>query len=228
LRAHEFPSRLHSTGLYKPEPYPAILISIKPWGCQSQAATCPGEVIQAKRGHGSQGFLQHGRRAGAPFFEKGGIKFAILDLLKDRPRHGYDIILEMERRSGGLYSPSPGAVYPTLQALEDQGLVTHTVEEGRKTYTLTEAGLVYLEERQERVRRHRERWAGHWGEWQPEEWVSGEPRIQVEVGELLSRLTQTVRNLAGDPSQAEEVRRILEEAVAKAAALVDRRPQSER
>ena len=90
---------------------------------------------------------------GPRFFERGGIKFAILAHLKDKPRHGYDIIRDMEEQSGGFYSPSPGAIYPTLQALEDQDLVTSSMEEGKKVYTITEAGLAYLEEHKERAKR---------------------------------------------------------------------------
>ena len=77
--------------------------------------------------------MRHGYRPGARLFERGGIKFAILEMLKDKPRHGYDIIREMEEQSGGFYSPSPGAVYPTLQALEDQDLVTSTPKGARRS-----------------------------------------------------------------------------------------------
>ena len=108
-------------------------------------------------------FMHHGHRPGARFFERGGIKFAILELVREKPRHGYEIIREMEERSGGLYSPSPGAVYPTLQALEDQELVSSTTEGGKRVYAVTEAGLSYLETHKEQARGHRERWETHWG-----------------------------------------------------------------
>lgn len=173
---------------------------------------------------GPDRFFKHGQRPGTPFFEKGGIKFAILDLLKDRPRHGYDIILEMERRSGGLYSPSPGAVYPTLQALEDQDLVTSNVEEGKKTYTITEAGLAYLEEHQERVRRHRERWVGQWGEWGAPGPEGEGPSARSEIKELLVRLTREVWSAATGPEKEEEVSRVLEETLQKITAIGRGRP----
>lgn len=171
-----------------------------------------------KRGYGPEKFMRHGHRPGAPYFEKGGIKFAILDLLRDTPRHGYDIIREMEERSGGLYSPSPGAVYPTLQALEDQDLVTSVTEEGKKVYSITDAGLEYLETHQERVSRHRERWAAHWGQG-----PHGEDRADIgETRDILVRLMAAVRKSAGDPSKMEEIRGVLEQAARKAGEIADR------
>jgi hypothetical protein len=84
------------------------------------------------------------------YYGRGNVKFAILDLLKEQPRHGYDIIREMEERSGGIYSPSPGVIYPTLQALEDQDFVKSADEGGKKVYSVTEGGLAYLQGHQER------------------------------------------------------------------------------
>ena len=83
------------------------------------------------------------------YYGRGNVKFAILDLLKEQPRHGYDIIREMEERSGGIYSPSPGVIYPTLQALEDQDFVKAAEDGGKKVYSITEAGLAYLQGHQE-------------------------------------------------------------------------------
>jgi Transcriptional regulator PadR-like family len=84
------------------------------------------------------------------YYGRGNVKFAILDLLKEQPRHGYDIIREMEERSGGIYSPSPGVIYPTLQALEDQDFVKSAEEGGKKVYSITEGGMAYLQGHQER------------------------------------------------------------------------------
>ena len=81
---------------------------------------------------------------------RGNVKFAILELLKEKPRHGYDIIREMEERSGGVYSPSPGVIYPTLQALEDQDYVKSLEQDGKKIYSITESGIPYLQGHQER------------------------------------------------------------------------------
>jgi DNA-binding PadR family transcriptional regulator len=82
-------------------------------------------------------------------FQKGDLKYVILDLLKDKPRHGYEIIRELEEMSYGFYTPSPGAVYPTLQMLEEMGYATSAERDGRKVYSITEAGLQFLAERKD-------------------------------------------------------------------------------
>ncbi|AXH36900.1 PadR family transcriptional regulator [Humibacter sp. BT305] len=73
---------------------------------------------------------------------RGDVRAAVLTLLSERPMHGYQIIQEIEERSGGSWKPSAGSVYPTLQLLADEGLVSADESNGRKTYALTEAGLV--------------------------------------------------------------------------------------
>jgi DNA-binding PadR family transcriptional regulator len=71
---------------------------------------------------------------------RGDVRTAVLALLAEKPMHGYQIIREIEERSNGSWKPSPGSVYPTLQLLADEGLISATESEGRKTYALTEAG----------------------------------------------------------------------------------------
>jgi DNA-binding PadR family transcriptional regulator len=78
------------------------------------------------------------------FFEKGALRFVVLDLLTVKPAHGYEIIRSLEERSQGFYTPSPGSIYPTLQLLQDQGYVTSAESEGKKTYTITDKGRKYL------------------------------------------------------------------------------------
>lgn len=79
-------------------------------------------------------------------FEQGDLKYVILRLLAEKPRHGYEIIKELEERSGGTYSPSPGTVYPTLVMLEDLGYARATPEEsGKKIYAITDEGRAHLE-----------------------------------------------------------------------------------
>jgi DNA-binding PadR family transcriptional regulator len=86
---------------------------------------------------GERGFGGHGRgRRG----RRGNVRAAILALLTERPMHGYEIIQELESRTGGVWRPSPGSVYPTLQLLEDEGLVTSEESGGRRRFTLTESG----------------------------------------------------------------------------------------
>jgi DNA-binding PadR family transcriptional regulator len=79
-------------------------------------------------------------------FESGEVKFVILRLLREKPRHGYEIIKELEERLGGCYTPSAGTVYPTLQLLEDQGYVRVEMQDGKKVYHITPEGERFLDE----------------------------------------------------------------------------------
>lgn len=80
-------------------------------------------------------------------FDQGHLKYLILQLLEEKPRHGYEIIKEIEDRFGGTYSPSPGTVYPTLTLLEDLGYARAKPEEGgRKIYEITDEGRAHLAE----------------------------------------------------------------------------------
>jgi DNA-binding PadR family transcriptional regulator len=86
--------------------------------------------------HGFPGFLGRGPRAG-----RGDVRAAILALLAEQPMHGYQIMRELGERSGGVWRPSPGSIYPTLQQLEDEELVRpETGDAGRRVFTLTDAG----------------------------------------------------------------------------------------
>src|SRR5919199_6125988 len=77
---------------------------------------------------------------GAPRVRRGNVRAAILALLAERPMHGYEIIQELESRTGGVWRPSPGSVYPTLQLLEDEGLITSEESGGRRRFSLTDEG----------------------------------------------------------------------------------------
>ncbi|WP_423930149.1 PadR family transcriptional regulator [Candidatus Palauibacter sp.] len=83
---------------------------------------------------------------------KGELKFVLLRLLADEAMHGYELMRRLEEESGGLYTPSPGSVYPTLQLLEDQGYVSSTQEDGKRVYRLTSEGHAFLEEHGSRTR----------------------------------------------------------------------------
>lgn len=93
----------------------------------------PGPWGHRGRGRG------HGRRG------RGDVRAAILALLAERPMHGYEMIQELEARTGGVWRPSPGSVYPTLQLLEDEGLIAGEEGEGRRRFTLTDAGRAEAE-----------------------------------------------------------------------------------
>ncbi len=86
-------------------------------------------------------------------FEKGDLKYVILNLLKDKPSHGYEIIRAMEDSFHGFYTPSAGSVYPTLQMLEDMGYASSSELDGKKIYTITEDGRQFLKEQQEVIKK---------------------------------------------------------------------------
>ncbi|MFF1358519.1 PadR family transcriptional regulator [Streptomyces sp. NPDC058297] len=93
-------------------------------------------------GPGPWGGGGRGGRGGGPRgrARRGDVRASILALLKDRPMHGYEMIQEIAERSGGAWKPSPGSVYPTLQLLEDEGLIASESEGGKKLFSLTESG----------------------------------------------------------------------------------------
>jgi len=85
-------------------------------------------------------------------FEQGDLRYVILRLLEEKPRHGYEIIKALEEKFGGAYAPSPGTVYPTLQLLEDLGYARIIPgPEGKKVYEITDAGRAHLTENRETV-----------------------------------------------------------------------------
>jgi DNA-binding PadR family transcriptional regulator len=87
------------------------------------------------RGRGFGGPFEPGRRAG-----RGDVRAAVLALLSEEPMHGYQVIQELATRSEGAWTPSPGSIYPALQLLQDEGLVTATETDGKRVFTLTAAG----------------------------------------------------------------------------------------
>ncbi|MCV2392683.1 PadR family transcriptional regulator [Actinotalea sp. M2MS4P-6] len=97
------------------------------------------------------GFGRRGRRGWGGPRPRGDVRAAILLLLDEQPRHGYELIGEITERSGGVWTPSPGSIYPTLQALEDEGLLTLEKVEGRRTASLTEAGSAWVAEHREEL-----------------------------------------------------------------------------
>ncbi|MFD0349162.1 PadR family transcriptional regulator [Kitasatospora aburaviensis] len=84
----------------------------------------------------------------SPVFGHGRLRLYLLKLLDESPRHGYEVIRLLEERFQGLYAPSAGTVYPRLAKLEQEGLVAHSTEGGRKVYRLTDAGRTELAARQ--------------------------------------------------------------------------------
>ncbi len=105
------------------------------------------------RGRRGRGWSRH-MRGGGPRARRGDIRAGILALLAEEPMHGYQVIQELESRSGGRWSPSPGSVYPTLQLLEDEGLVVREEGEGKRVYSLTDEGRAKAAELLERAGQH--------------------------------------------------------------------------
>jgi len=147
-----------------------------------------GEFV---RGGGPRG---RGRKA-----RRGDIRTAALLLLAEEPRNGYQIMQEVQERSDGVWSPSPGSVYPALQQLEDEGLIRSEENEGRKLFVLTDAGSAYLQER---------------GTDKPAPWeqMSGDVSSQAhELGALMrevaSAFVQVMRT--GSEAQMGEARKVL-------------------
>src|ERR1700694_557535 len=107
-------------------------------------------------GGGPEGFGGFGFGPGGPRgrgrgrkARRGDIRTAALLLLAEEPRNGYQIMQEVQERSDGVWSPSPGSVYPALQQLEDEGLIRSVETDGRKLFELTDAGRTYLKDRGE-------------------------------------------------------------------------------
>ena len=160
---------------------------------------------------GRGGFGARRRR----IFEQGDLKYVILRLLEEKPRHGYEIIKELEDRFAGAYSPSPGTVYPTLTMLEDIGYArARTDEGGRKVYEITDTGRAHLAEHSQTVDSIFDRIA---------RFVEGffdEP--MMELNHAMRRLGRSAYSRATrDPSNSERVRRI-REILDRAAAEIER------
>jgi DNA-binding PadR family transcriptional regulator len=129
----------------------------------------------------------------SPVFSHGRLRLYLLKLLEESPRHGYDVIRLLEDRFLGLYAPSPGTIYPRLQRLEAEGLVTRSEEDGRKVYRITDAG------RQELARRR-----GELDELEAE--IAGS--VHGLARELRDEVRGTVRDLKQELKQAaREIRR---------------------
>ena len=106
-------------------------------------------------GRGEFGGWRHGFRGGRGgslrFFGAGDLRYVILQLISEKPSHGYEIIKSIQERLGGMYAPSPGVVYPMLTMLEEMGYATVVTEGARKLYTITEEGSKALAENKAQV-----------------------------------------------------------------------------
>jgi DNA-binding PadR family transcriptional regulator len=129
-------------------------------GCGGWAMA--GRMGRGKHGHGpfsggpfGGGGGPFGRDRGGPLrgrgprmFDSGSLRLVVLGLIAEEPRHGYDIIKALEAKFQGAYSPSPGAIYPMLQMMEEADLVTSSADGNKRLYSITEQGKAYLAEQQ--------------------------------------------------------------------------------
>lgn len=139
-------------------------------------------------------------------FQKGDLKYIILDLIKDKPRHGYEIIRELEEQSHGLYKPSPGVIYPTLQMLEEMGYASASEQEGKKVYTITEEGRRFLTSKKDVADGVRNQMKHKWSFKN----IGRMALIMKEFHELENLLGRGFRTL--DADRAERIREVLSNA----------------
>jgi DNA-binding PadR family transcriptional regulator len=173
-------------------PYPRGL----GWFAMARRAGPPGP-FRVLFGPGPYGFPR------GPRARRGDVRAAILALLAEGPRNGYQLMQEIEERSDGAWRPSPGSVYPALQQLEDEGLVRAEERDGRRTYALTDAGRAHVDERGDELK----------APWDA---------VRAELGavpkrELMGLIQQVAMPLyqiahTGSEAQAEEARRVLGDA----------------
>ena len=166
-----------------------------------------GEHSHHEWGHHERG---RGRRR---MFDGGELRLVLLALLEEQPRHGYDLIREIEERTGGSYAPSPGVVYPTLTMLDEMGHIDEVKEEGaRKRFAITDAGKAFLAEKREEVDALLERLAAI-GEHEGRS-GGGAPIKRAMMG-LGMALRDTLGAARGRPDLVHDVAAIIDEAARK-------------
>jgi len=139
------------------------------------------------------------------FFAPGELRLALLSLLKDGPKHGYELMKTLEAKSGGTYRASAGAVYPTLQQLEDEELVTSVQQDGKRVYQITEAGTQELGKNTAGVAEMWER-AGGWGDWNA---FTG-PHIAGVAGPAMHVMKSAARAASRCGTNADQMAKVFE------------------
>lgn len=155
--------------------------------------------------HGTEEFarsrgVRYGRGRGGPRARRGDVRAAALALLDERPMHGYEMIKEIEERTAGAWTPSAGSIYPTLQMLEDEGLIAGQEIDGKRRFTLTESG--------------REEHGSREGQEAPWDTVrAGVDPEQFQLRAAVHKLHHSIGQVfaAADESQQRRVRELLDE-----------------
>jgi DNA-binding PadR family transcriptional regulator len=168
-----------------------------------------GWLAMSRGGHRRGG--RHGGRHGggfpgfgpprAPRARRGDVRAALLVLLDEQPRNGYQLMQEIEQRSDGVWRPSPGSVYPALQQLEDEGLVRVDSTAGRRAYALTDEGRAHVEARRDELG---DPWDAVKGDMGEGAWELMGPTRQI--GMALFQLMHS-----GTEAQQEEAKQVLAE-----------------
>jgi len=156
----------------------------------------------------SRGY-RYGRGRGGPRARRGDIRAAALALLAERPMHGYEMIKEIEERTDGAWTPSAGSIYPTLQMLEDEGLISGQEIEGKRRFTLTDSGRAEQESR-----------AGEQAPWDAVR-AGSDPEL-VQLRESAAKLHHAIAQVfhAADESQRRRAHQLLDETRRKVYAIL--------
>ncbi len=156
---------------------------------------------------------RHRRRR--QWFGSGDMKYVILRTIKDKPMHGYEVMKALEDKTRGCYTPSPGTVYPTLQWLEDEGLVQSEDRDGKKVYSITDAGREFLEENKssveeifDRIDEMIDRFVGN-----------PMPDVNRAIGKLVAQVYRSSWKLRDDVDKRKRIAEVLEEALKELEAL---------
>ena len=142
------------------------------------------------------------------FFGPGEVRLALLSMLESGPKHGYELMKELEAKSGGIYKASAGAIYPALQQLEDEGLVTSDQLSGKRTYSLTDAGRAELQREADAVKKIWKR-AEQAGDWAP--WIGMEgAEVFRPAAEVMKAALRGATRGSHDSARIAKIREILE------------------
>jgi DNA-binding PadR family transcriptional regulator len=148
--------------------------------------------------HGGHG--GHGGR-GPRMFDAGAMRYVVLQLIAEKPRHGYEIIKEIEQRVGGGYAPSPGAIYPLMAMLYDMGHVSISSEGNKKLHSITPEGQAFLDENRAMVDALMARLSETGG--------GGRDDLRSAMHELKAVVIERGRDPAADPARVARIMAIL-------------------
>jgi DNA-binding PadR family transcriptional regulator len=169
------------------------------WGCNAPGGGAWGF------GWGYAPWAKRGR-----FFEAGEVRIAILSLLSEGPKHGYELMKALEERSGGVYKVSAGTMYPALAQLEDEGMIVSEQKDGRRIYRLTDLGKKELDSEKstaDRIWRRASQWED-WGQWMG----PGVAMISASLAALIKSAFRAMKHAADDPEHRRRVEDILDHA----------------